>query len=188
MHPNTERVQSFLERHGSAARVVELDGSTRTAAEAAEAIGTTVAQIAKSLVFVARRGPEGAVEAASPPEGAPARERGSLQGDSLEEGERPILAVTSGVNRVSVEKLSRLAGADVTRADADAVRRHTGFPIGGVPPVAHERPLDVLIDRDLLQYAEVWAAAGTPRSVFRTSPDELKAMTGGTIADLKEDH
>lgn len=155
MHPNTERVQSFLERHGSAARVVELDGSTRTAAEAAEAIGTTVAQIAKSLVFVA--------------------------------GEHPILAIASGTNRVSVEKLSRLAGADATRADADEVRRHTGFPIGGVPPVAHDRPLDVLIDRDLLQYAEIWAAAGTPRSVFPTNPEELQAMTGGAIADIKED-
>lgn len=156
MHPNTERVRSFLERHGSGARVVELHGSTRTAAEAADAIGTTVAQIAKSLVFLA--------------------------------GERPILAIASGINRVSTEKLSRLTGAGVTRADADAVRRHTGFPIGGVPPVAHQRPLDVLIDRDLFQYAEVWAAAGTPRSVFPTSPDELKAMTGGTIADIKEDH
>jgi prolyl-tRNA editing enzyme YbaK/EbsC (Cys-tRNA(Pro) deacylase) len=155
MHPNTERVQSFLERHGSAARVVELDGSTRTAAEAAEAIGTTVAQIAKSLVFVAR--------------------------------ERPILAIASGINRVSVEKLSHLAGVDVARADADEVRRHTGFPIGGVPPVAHERPLDVIIDRDLLQYAEIWAAAGTPRSVFPTNPEELQAMTGGAIADIKED-
>jgi prolyl-tRNA editing enzyme YbaK/EbsC (Cys-tRNA(Pro) deacylase) len=156
MHPNTERVRSFLEHHGSGARVVELNGSTRTAAEAADAIGTTVAQIAKSLVFLA--------------------------------GERPILAIASGTNRVSTEKLSRLTGAGVTRADADAVRRHTGFPIGGVPPVAHQRPLDVLIDRDLFQYAEVWAAAGTPRSVFPTSPDELKAMTGGTIADIKEDH
>ena len=156
MHPNTERVRSFLEHHGSGARVVELNGSTRTAAEAADAIGTTVAQIAKSLVFLA--------------------------------GERPILAIASGTNRVSTEKLSRLTGAGVTRADADAVRRHTGFPIGGVPPVAHQCPLDVLIDRDLFQYAEVWAAAGTPRSVFPTSPDELKAMTGGTIADIKEDH
>jgi prolyl-tRNA editing enzyme YbaK/EbsC (Cys-tRNA(Pro) deacylase) len=160
MHPNTERVQSFLERHGSKARVVELDGSTRTAAEAAEAIGTTVAHIAKSLVFVA----------------------------SGEEDERPILAIASGINRVSMEKLARVAGADVTRADADQVRRHTGFPIGGVPPVAHERPLDVLIDRDLLQHAEIWAAAGTPRSVFPTTPAELQAMTGGTIADIKEDH
>jgi prolyl-tRNA editing enzyme YbaK/EbsC (Cys-tRNA(Pro) deacylase) len=185
MHPNTERVQAFLERHGSAARVVELDGSTRTAAEAADAIGTTVAQIAKSLVFVAGRGSGGTVEAACPPEDSPADERGSLQGDTLDEGREPVLAVASGINRVSLEKLSRLAS--VTRADADAVRRHTGFPIGGVPPVAHDRPLDVLIDRDLLQYREIWAAAGTPRSVFPTTPDELKEMTGGTIADIKED-
>jgi prolyl-tRNA editing enzyme YbaK/EbsC (Cys-tRNA(Pro) deacylase) len=155
MHPNTERVQAFLERHGSAARVVELDGSTRTAAEAAEAIGTTVAEIAKSLVFLA--------------------------------GDTPVVAVASGVNRVSLEKLSRLTGVTVTRADADAVRRHTGFPIGGVPPVAHDRQLDVLVDRDLLQYPEIWAAAGTPRSVFPTTPEELTSMTGGTIADIKED-
>lgn len=155
MHRNTERVKSFLEKHGAAARVVELDSSTRTAAEAAAAIGTSVAQIAKSLVFLTPQ--------------------------------RPLLVVASGTNRVSVEKLTRLVDGAVTRADADDVRRHTGYPIGGVPPVAHEHPLEVLIDRDLLQYDEIWAAAGTPRSVFCTNPGQVVTITGGTVVDVKED-
>jgi prolyl-tRNA editing enzyme YbaK/EbsC (Cys-tRNA(Pro) deacylase) len=156
MHRNTERVKSFLESHGAKARVVELDSSTRTAAEAADAVGTSVAQIAKSLVFLTPQ--------------------------------MPLLVVVSGTNRVSVEKLARLVDGAVMRADADEVRRHTGYPIGGVSPVAHERELEVLIDRDLLQYDEIWGAAGTPRSVFCTSPDQLVTMTGGTVVDVKEDN
>jgi prolyl-tRNA editing enzyme YbaK/EbsC (Cys-tRNA(Pro) deacylase) len=154
MHPNAERVRSWLDQRGRPVRVLEFDESTRTAAEAAQAIGTTVAQIAKSLVFLA-------------------------------DG-RPLLVIASGVNRVSVEKLSRLTGADVRRADAEAVKRHTGFPIGGVPPVAHHHTLEVLIDRDLLTHSEIWAAAGTPRAVFVTTPGELVEMTGGSVVDVEE--
>ena len=155
MHPNAQRIQEILKAENAEGEVQELSASTRTAAEAAAALGTTVAQIAKSLVFLA--------------------------------GGEPALVIASGVNRVSLEKLARLLGASVTRADADAVKRLTGFPIGGVAPVGHASPLRVLIDRDLLQYPEIWAAAGTPNAVFRTHPAELQRITGGEVADLREE-
>jgi prolyl-tRNA editing enzyme YbaK/EbsC (Cys-tRNA(Pro) deacylase) len=155
MHPNAQRVQDILTALGASGPVQELAASTRTAAEAAAALGTTVAQIAKSLVFQA--------------------------------GVEPVLVIASGVNRVSLEKLSRLLGEPALRADAEAVKRHTGFPIGGLAPVGHASPLRILIDQDLFQYPELWAAAGTPNAVFRTSPDELERITRGDVADLREE-
>ena len=154
MHPNAQRIQDLLTALGASGSVQELAASTRTSAEAAAALGTTVAQIAKSLVFQA--------------------------------GDEPVLVIASGINRVSLEKLSHLVGTPVGRADAEAVKRHTGFPIGGVPPVGHASPLRILIDQDLFRYPELWAAAGTPNAVFRTSPDELARITGGEVADLRE--
>ena len=155
MHPNAQRIQDILTALGASGPVQELAASTRTAAEAAAALGTTVAQIAKSLVFLA--------------------------------GDKPVLVIASGVNRVSLDKLSRLLGEPVLRADAEAVKRHTGFPIGGVAPVGHTAPLRILIDQDLFQYPELWAAGGTPNAVFRTSPDELARITGGEVADVREE-
>src|SRR4051794_7891649 len=102
MHPNAERIQAELKARGTKGEVVELAASTRTSQEAAEAIGTTVAQIAKSLVFLA--------------------------------GGDPVLVIASGSNRVSLPKLAVLLGTPITRPDADAVKRFTGFPIGGVAP------------------------------------------------------
>jgi prolyl-tRNA editing enzyme YbaK/EbsC (Cys-tRNA(Pro) deacylase) len=154
MHENCERVAAALRAAGVDAPVEELPESTRTAAEAAQAVGTTVAQIAKSLVFQA--------------------------------GGEPVLVIASGVNRVSLEKLERELGVPIARPDGKAVKEITGFAIGGVPPVAHRTPLRVLIDRDLLQYAEIWAAAGTPRAVFRCSPPDLVRATGGLVADVRE--
>ena len=154
MHPNAERVLDALASMGSSAQVIELAASTRTSAEAAAAIGTTIAQIAKSLVFLA--------------------------------GEEPVLVIASGMNRVSVDKLSRHLGVQVMRADADAVKRLTGFPIGGVPPVGHISPLRVFVDEDLMQYREIWAAAGTPHSVFKTTPAELVRITKGEVIDMRE--
>lgn len=155
MHSNAQRVQDTLTTLGADATVQELAASTRTAAEAAAALGTTVAQIAKSLLFLT--------------------------------GAEPVLVIASGVNRVSPEKLAHLLGAPVTRADAESVKRHTGFPIGGVAPVGHSNPLRILIDEDLRQYPEIWAAAGTPNAVFRTSFSELERMTGGQVADVREE-
>ena len=155
MHTNARRVQAAFAAAGVPIEVVEFDESTRTVAEAAAAIGTSVAQIAKSLVFLA--------------------------------GEQPLLVITSGANRVSTEKLAALVGVPVRRADADAVRRATGFPVGGVPPLGHAAPLRILLDRDLLAFEEIWAAAGTPNSVFRIAPAALVRVTGGEPADVREE-
>ncbi len=126
---------------------------TRTAADAADAIGCDVAQIVKSLVFAA-------------------------------DG-HPVLVLTSGSNRVDVDRVADLLGAaTVTKADADLVRSATGFAIGGTPPFGHPAPLPTLVDRDLLDHEVVWAAAGTPNSVFPLAPEVVIARSGGTVADI----
>lgn len=158
MHRNAEKVQKVLTELGAESPVIELSDSARTVAEAAAALGTRQAQIAKSLLFLTEAGPAMAV-----------------------------LVVASGTNRVSTGKLERRLGRPVTRADADAVRRVTGFPIGGVPPVGHLEPVTIVLDEDLYKYPEVWAAAGTPHAVFRTTAEELARMTGGEVADIREE-
>ena len=128
---------------------------TRTAADAATAIGCDVAQIVKSLVFMA--------------------------------DDRAALVLTSGANRVDTAAVARLLGADtVGKADADQVRAATGYAIGGTPPFGHTAPMPTLIDRDLLDHATVWAAAGTPDSVFPLDPQRLVTLTGGRVADVAE--
>lgn len=152
MKASVERVVAALAALGIEAQVTEFPESTRTAEEAAAAIGIAVGQIVKSLVFVA--------------------------------GERPILALVSGANRADTAKLAALAGAPIRRADADTVRAATGFSIGGVPPVGHATPLPTYLDRDLLRYDTVWAAAGTPNAVFPITPADLERITSATAADL----
>jgi prolyl-tRNA editing enzyme YbaK/EbsC (Cys-tRNA(Pro) deacylase) len=148
---SAQKVQDALHARGFANRVVELPDSTRTAAEAAAAINCTVAQIAKSLVF-----------------------EGRDSGD-------PVLVIASGTNCVNTQALAALLGEPVGKPDAGYVRDRTGFVIGGVPPVGHSQPLRTFIDRDLLQYTHIWAAAGTPRCVFELTPDDLVRMTGGEV-------
>ncbi len=145
------RIQAFL---GDAFEVLEFDAGTRTAAEAADAIGCTVSQIAKSLVF-----------------------RGKTSGEA-------ILVVTSGSNRVDEKKVGTLAGEKIDRADADFVRAATGFAIGGVPPVSHTRPPKILLDADLQIFEDLWAAAGTPHAVFRLTPDQLATLTQAAYCDV----
>lgn len=146
------RVAAALEARGFAFPVRELDRSTRTAAEAAAAVGCTVDQIAKSVLFRAAR------------------------------SGRPVLVIASGANRVDEAAVAAILGEELGRADADFVRRETGFAIGGVPPVGHERPIVTFIDEDLLTFDEVWAAAGTPFAVFRLPSAALAELTGGTVA------
>jgi prolyl-tRNA editing enzyme YbaK/EbsC (Cys-tRNA(Pro) deacylase) len=133
--------------------VLEFEASTRTSKDAAAALGCSVAEIAKSLIFRAADG-------------------------------RPVLVVASGVNRIDEARLRDLLGQAIGRADAEFVRDATGFAIGGVPPVGHALRPVVVIDRDLLQFSEVWAAAGTPNAVFRLTPQDLVRLTGGRIADI----
>jgi len=156
LSPSAQKVQAALAARGFTLQVVELPQSTRTSAEAAAAVGCTVGQIAKSIVFRAAR------------------------------SQRPVLVLTSGVNRVSESAVAVLVGEPLAKADADFVRARTGFVIGGVPPVGHAESLITFIDEDLLQYVEIWAAAGTPNAVFRLTPEELVGLTGGKIMKVKE--
>ena len=151
---SARRVQDALAAHGVPCQVVELPNTTRTAQEAAQAIGCTVAQIVKSLVFQGR------------------------------ESGAPLLVVASGSNRVDEKKLRALVGEKIRRPDAEFVREKTGYVIGGVPPLGHAVALQTFIDRDLLQYEEIWAAAGTPNAVFRLTPAILQTITGGDVVDL----
>ena len=145
------KVQAVL---GDAFEVMEFEVSTRTAAEAAAAIGCGIAQIAKSLVF------------------------------RITESAQPLLVVASGAHRIDVGKLAAIVGEPVSRADADFVRTVSGYAIGGVPPVGHLQPPQVIIDAALLRLPEIWAAAGTPNAVFRLTPQDLLRMTGGRIGDV----
>ena len=149
---SAQRVQDELARKGLKIQVVELPDSTRTAQEAAEAVQCEVGQIVKSLVF--RAGKSGA---------------------------SAVLVLTSGANRVDEEAMSRRVGKRIMMADPKFVRENTGFAIGGVPPVGHTIPLQTFIDRSLMDFDFVWAAAGTPRAVFRLTPDELLDLTGGEV-------
>jgi prolyl-tRNA editing enzyme YbaK/EbsC (Cys-tRNA(Pro) deacylase) len=102
-------------------------------------------------------------------------------------GDAPIVVLASGPNRVDTRKLGQLLGRRVRRAEADHVRAATGFAIGGVPPVGHTQPLPVYVDRDLLDYDLVWAAAGSPNAVFPIDPHQLVRISGGQVVDLKQD-
>ncbi|MHA1154159.1 MAG: YbaK/EbsC family protein [Alphaproteobacteria bacterium] len=153
---SAQRVRDALAARGFDFEVREFPQSTRTAVEAAAAIGCEVAQIAKSLVFRAR------------------------------ESERPVLVIASGANWVDEKVVAALIGEKIGRADADFVRVATGFAIGGVPPLGHDTPPVTLIDRDLLALDEIWAAAGTPNAVFRLMPRDLVDLTGGQVADIKQ--
>lgn len=150
-HPTALWVQQFL---GPGYAVFEFDQPTRSAAQAAAAIGCTIAQIAKSLVFV---GPYN----------------------------RSVLAIASGANRVDEEKLATLVGGSICRADADFVKKNTGFSIGGVPPVGHKLAPEVVLDADLQVFDEIWAAGGTPNTVFKLTPDQLKDLTRADYYDIK---
>lgn len=152
---SVERVRSALQAAGLTAEIKEFDASTRTSADAAAAIGCAVAQIAKSLVFKAK------------------------------DSGKVVLVIASGVNRVDEKKIAALIGEKIGKADADFVRTETGFAIGGVAPVGHTGPVTLLIDADLGQFTEIWAAAGAPNAVFRLTPDDLARVTGGRVADVK---
>lgn len=102
-------------------------------------------------------------------------------------GEKPILVVASGANRVDTGKLERIVGTAVRRADADTVKAVTGFPVGGVPPVGHAQPMTIFIDQDVLQYDVLYCAGGTPHAVFPIAPQELLRITGGQVADIREE-
>ncbi len=156
-HPSVRRVTEALASAGIEAPIVVLDGAARTAPAAAAYLGIDVGQIANSLVFAGI--PAGAADDQTPV---------------------PVLVLTSGAHRVDPKVAAAALGLrTLGRADADFVRQHTGFAIGGVAPVGHVRPVLTAVDRHLEQYAGVWAAGGHPRTVFETSFAELVQLTNG---------
>ena len=153
MKPSIQRVRDALAAANLHPEIVEYAETTKTAQAAADALGTTVERIVKSLVLLA-------------------------------DGE-PLVVLASGINRVDTAKLGGELGKRIDRADAARVRAATGFAIGGVAPVGYPTPVETLIDRDLLQYDVVWAAAGTPHHVFPISPDDLVRVSGGRVLDVR---
>lgn len=154
LSPSALKVQNILNENGFDCTVLELSDSTRTAKEAAQAVGCQVGQIVKSLVFKG------------------------------EKSQTPILVVASGSNRVNEKKISGMISEPIKMAHADFVRKKTGFAIGGVPPLGHFEKLKTFIDKDLLEYDEIWAAAGNPHSLFKLSPENLVEMTGGKVVSV----
>ena len=135
-----------------APEILRFPEGTRTAEQAAAAVGCELGQIVKSLVFL-------------------------CDGDA-------VLALTSGANRVDTERLGELLGGTISRADADGVREATGYAIGGTPPFGHAQPLRAVVDPALLAFETVWAAAGTPDTVFELTPDELVRASGADVAEF----
>ena len=154
IHPNVVRVTAAAKERGLDISTRRFPEGTKTAADAAAAIGVTVGQIVKSLVF----GVDNEI----------------------------VMALVSGSNQLDEKKLALAAGGSkCARVDADAVREATGYPIGGVPPFGHATQLRVFVDPDLLQYDEVWAAAGTWNDVFGAAPADIVRVAGGVVTDLK---
>ena len=152
---SVQKVQDTLKTLGFSNEVVELQATTRTSAEAAQAVGCRVEQIAKSIVFKGKQ------------------------------TDKPILVIASGPNRVNERRIEKLISESLGKADANFVRQKTGFVIGGVPPIGHLEKIEIFIDEDLLNYEEIWAAAGTPNAVFKTTPSDLVKMTGGRVVSIK---
>lgn len=154
VHPNVKRVVEAAREKGLDILPRRFPDGTKTAADAAAAIGVDIGQIVKSLIF-------------------------AVDGEV-------VLAYVSGANQLDEKKLALAAGGlKCSRVDADVVREATGFPIGGVPPFGHTKQLRVFVDPDLLQYDEVWAAAGTWNDVFGIQPHKLVEASGGELTDLK---
>ncbi|HHW49062.1 MAG TPA: YbaK/EbsC family protein [Clostridiaceae bacterium] len=152
---SAERVQNVLNELGYELNVVEFPDSTRTSQEAANAIGCKIGQIAKSLIFKGKT------------------------------SQKPILIIASGANRVNEKAVKEYIGEKLEKADAEFVLEHTGFVIGGVPPVGHKTSITTFIDEDLMQYDEIWAAAGTPYAVFKLTPKILVEITKGSVIKVK---
>ena len=153
---SAQKVQDYLASSGLAISVRQLPDSTRTAADAATAVGCEINQIAKSLVF------------------------------RDDDTDKAVLVIASGPNRVDTGKIERETGHKLGRADAEFVRRRTGFAIGGIPPFAHPEPLHTILDRDLRDLGKIWAAAGTPNALFEIGPGDLQNLTNGTWMDIAE--
>ena len=153
--PSAQKFQDLLNSLGYHYTVIEHAESTRTAQEAADRAGCELGQIVKSLIFKGK------------------------------ESGKPILVLTSGMNRVDEKRIRGYAGEAISRPDADFVRAVTGFAIGGVPPIGHIQKMETYIDEDFIQYQTIWAAAGTPNAIFELKTEDLQKMTDGKVVMVK---
>lgn len=155
LNKNAKAFQDKLNQLGYKNEVKQLPDSTHTAQDAASTIGCEVSQIAKSIIF------------------------------KLKKSEEALLVIASGVNRINEKQIEAHLDDRLGKADADFVRKHTGYTIGGVPPLGHNQPIKTFIDEDLLNYKGIWAAAGHPKAVFHLTPNELVEMTNGQVVNIK---
>jgi prolyl-tRNA editing enzyme YbaK/EbsC (Cys-tRNA(Pro) deacylase) len=151
---SAQSVQNALDQKGIQTTVIELPASTRTAQEAAQAIGCQIGQIVKSLIFKTKK------------------------------SNSPILILASGPNRVNESMIETILGEKIVKADADFTREVTGFAIGGIPPIGHKQTIKTFIDKDLMNFEEGWAAAGTPNAVFNLKTIDLQNLTNGDIIQI----
>lgn len=151
---SAKKVQEALKAFGLSCQIIEMQATTRTAQDAASALGCQVAQIVKSLVFKGKK------------------------------TQKLFLVLASGANRVNTKTLRQIVSEPVQMAAADVVQETTGFAIGGVPPLGHTRKLEALIDEDLFKYKEIWAAAGTPNAMFKLAAADLQKITGGQVISV----
>ena len=152
---SVRKVEAALKANGLVCRVLEMKETTRSAQDAAQALGCRVDQIVKSLIFKGKK------------------------------TQTPILVLASGANRVNVKNLREYISEKVNMAGADFVYEQTGFAIGGVPPIGHLKRLETFIDEDLMKSEEIWAAAGTPNAMFKLTPADLKKITSGQVISVK---
>ncbi len=152
---SAQSVQDALSKKGLQTMVIDFPASTKTANDAAATIGCQVAQIVKSLIF------------------------------KTKDTNKPILVLTSGINRVNEKTIEAHVGEKITKADADFARETTGFAIGGIPPIGHKQAIETFIDEDLLKFEEVWAAAGTPNASFCLKSSDLQSLTDGKLISVK---
>lgn len=151
---SVQQVQQAIYSFGLDSQVVKLQATTRSAQDAALALGCRVEQIVKSLVFKGKK------------------------------TQRPVLVLAGGANRVNVKNLREHLDEAVKMADPDFVQTQTGFAIGGVPPIGHVQQLTTFIDQDLMQHEEIWAAAGTSNTMFKITPHDLQKITGGQVISI----
>lgn len=148
-------VRDWFEQHNYKNKIIFLKETARSAQDAADSLGVSLGQIAKSLIF------------------------------STKVTKLPVLIITSGDNRVNEKIISELLSEEIERADAFWVKDTTGFSIGGIPPIAHKTKPTIFFDQDLFRFKEIWAAAGHPYAVFKTTPDELLNMTKSKKVSIK---
>ncbi len=153
---SSQKIQDFLIKQNLSLKVIEFHETTKTSIDAAKQIGCKIGQIAKSLIFQKQNSSE------------------------------LILIITSGKNRVCIEKIEKIINNKIKQADPTYIKQETGFAIGGIPPFAHNKKITTILDITLKDYDEIWAAAGTPNSVFSLTPKLLQELTQSEFYDIAE--